>query len=54
MSSGLGGRSPEEVMSLKVKKATEGVKAYSGAHSGRTRCSEHPKVWDSLAYCREL
>lgn len=53
MSSGLGEWSPEEVLRLKVRKASKDAKARSG--TGTTRCSEHEKVWDSLlAYCREL
>ena len=55
MSSRLGERSPEKAVRLKVRKASEDVKVHSGACSGRTRCSECAKVWDSLlAYCREL
>lgn len=55
MSSSLGERSPEKVVRLKVRKASKDVKAHSGDCSGRTRCSEHAKVWDPLlAYYREL
>jgi len=55
MSSGLGERSPEKVIRLKVKKASEDAEIHSGACSGRTKCSERAKVWDPLlAYCREL
>lgn len=41
------------MLRLKVRKASKDVEAQSDL--GRTRCSEHEKVWGSLlAYCREL
>lgn len=55
MSSGLGERTPEKVVRLKVRKASKDVKAHSDECSGQTRRSERAKVWDPLlGYYREL
>lgn len=55
MSSELGKRSPEKVVRVKAREASEDLKAHSGACSGRTTCSEHKEVWQPvLACCREL